>query len=605
VPESTHGAGAGGAARPRRDPERFADYLLYGKIAAGGMASVFLAQTAEDAGDWLAVKRVHPHLSSRDDVRQMFLNEAKLLSQLDHPNICGILDYGIHQDTPFLVMRYLHGAPLSGMIRRTLDLGRRLPIDLMAYVIACVCEGLHYAHEAKGSAGPLGLVHRDISPQNIFITFAGDVKLLDFGVAKAAGYQGLTRTGHIKGKYAYMSPEQVGAQPLDRRSDIFSLGIVLWESITGRHLFKRKREIDTLRAIARAKVPAAAELNAAVPKSLDQIVARALHAEQDRRYQTAQEMGTALWSYLTTTQVPMGSDEVAEIMSATYPDAPRPGELGPNATELEVPAATQSDRPSVEDLSTGESVVITADEDEFDEQTRRADGDGDLDDFDGPTGTDGEWDSDRTKRVEDLAAMIPSLDQPTLPQPMVGNIDALGQPTLQDMPMVEIAPELLPWRMKSKVEVATQRAEELAERTDAGGDTTDEQGVVEKPAAALTERPRLEPHPFDPDHGGTIDPDVPDTVVTDERAQAHQVITTIPREAISENPDDQVAASPTIQLPERARGTVPQRPVENQRDLPTLDPGEDKRSPWPILILGLVMLAIGIATITFFATQVP
>ncbi len=308
--------------------EQFGRYTLFGKIAAGGMASVYLGRPNDVNEGWYAVKRVHPHLASRADVMQMFMNEAKILSRLEHQNVCGITDYGITDGSPFLVMRYLHGAPLSGLLRRILDRKDPIPIDLMAYVVACTCEGLHYAHEATGEDGrSLGLVHRDISPQNIFVTFAGDVKLLDFGVAKAAGFQSFTRTGHIKGKYAYMSPEQVEAIPLDRRSDVFSLGIVLWEMMTGRHLFKRKREIDTLRAITRAVVPAASEVNPEVPQSLDAIVAKALVADKNRRFASAHEMGQALWAHLTGATNPMGSDEVAEVMLATFPDKPTPNEI--------------------------------------------------------------------------------------------------------------------------------------------------------------------------------------------------------------------------------------------------------------------------------------
>ncbi len=318
--------------------EQFGHYTLFGKIAAGGMASVYLGRPNGDDG-WYAVKRVHPHLASRADVMQMFMNEAKILSRLEHQNICGITDYGITDGSPFLVMRYLHGAPLSGLLRRILDNKTPIPIDLMAYVVACTCEGLHYAHDATGEDGrALGLVHRDISPQNIFVTFSGEVKLLDFGVAKAAGFQSFTRTGHIKGKYAYMSPEQVEATPLDRRSDVFSLGIVLWEMMTGRHLFKRKREIDTLRAITRAVVPAASEVNGEVPQTLDAICAKALVAHKDRRYQNASEMGQALWAHLTAATNPMGSDEVAEIMLATFPDKPSPKQIAQVPTDPDIEA---------------------------------------------------------------------------------------------------------------------------------------------------------------------------------------------------------------------------------------------------------------------------
>jgi serine/threonine-protein kinase len=501
----------------RRAPEVFGDYHLFGKIAAGGMASVFLAQHRDDSEQWLAIKRVHPHLTTREDVRQMFLNEAKLLSQLDHPNICGILDFGIHDDLPYIVMRYLHGQPLSGLIRRILELSRSLPIELMAYVAACVSEGLHYAHQAVGEKGPLGLVHRDISPQNIFITFGGDVKLLDFGVAKAAGYHGLTRTGHIKGKYAYMSPEQVEAQPLDRRSDVFSLGIVLWESLTGRHLFKRKREIDTLRAISTAMVPAVSELNPEVPQQLDQIVAKALVPNVAYRFQTAKEMGDALWKFLTATQVPMGADEVAETMSEVFPDAPRVGELWPNATELEVAAVTER------------AEVVTSD-------------------------------------------------------------DSLGQPTLQDLALAEIEPGL--------ADQKTERAEEDTHEERLPPDRT----VPQPLPGMLMERPRVQPHPFDPEHGGTLEPEGGDTLVTDAEMGA-PIITTVPREEISDNPPGDPPAGPTIQLPAQSVSS-PRAPVFDEP--PTIDPPETvedaPKSNAPVII-AFVVLTAALAIVTYFLMQ--
>jgi eukaryotic-like serine/threonine-protein kinase len=502
----------------RREPEVFGDYFLYGKIAAGGMASVFLAKHRGESDQWLAVKRVHPHLTSREDVRQMFLNEASLLSRLDHPNICGIRDYGIHDDLPYIVMRYLHGQPLSGLIRRTLDLEKPLPVDLMAYVCACTCEGLHYAHEAKGDDGPLGLVHRDISPQNIFITFAGEVKLLDFGVAKAAGYHGLTRTGHIKGKYAYMSPEQVEAQPLDRRSDLFSLGIVLWESLTGRHLFKRKREIDTLRAISKASVPAVSEMNPSVSAQLDQIVAKALLSDPTYRFQSAKEMGDALWKYLTTSQVPMGADEVAEVMSDVYPDAPPPGEVWPNATELEIPVLTEE--------------------------------------------------------------------------------DSLAQPTLQDLQLAEL---------EELADVKTERAqpEHDTDEHPLPGDET----VPQPLPGPLMERPRVHPHPFDAEHGGTLQPDVPDTLVTEEGEALGARVSTIPREAISDNPEE--PPGPTIQMRAQSRPiSIEERapsPSPSLEDAPTRNPSPthpgDGRSWVPLIALLMVALVIGLAVITYFAMQ--
>ena len=311
---------------PCRGLRSLGAYKLFGRIGSGGMATVHLAQK-RGAEDWLAIKRIHPHLAARSDVQNMFLNEARILAQLDHPVICGVLDSSFDGKAPYFVMRYLHGVPLAAVITQFLTLGRALPVNLMAYIAATVCEGLHYAHEVTGQDGrPLGLVHRDISPQNIFVTFDGRVHLLDFGVAKATGAEALSQTGRIKGKYAYMSPEQVSAQRLDRRSDIFSLGIVLWEALTGRHLFKRNNDAATLRAIKTAAVPAPSELNPDVPQQLDAIVARSLVADPARRYATADALGSALWRYLTTAPNPVGSDELAEVLSGTFPPPPTPEE---------------------------------------------------------------------------------------------------------------------------------------------------------------------------------------------------------------------------------------------------------------------------------------
>lgn len=326
--------------------EDFGKYTIYGKIAAGGMAAVFLGREREQPRRWVAIKRVHQHLISRADVVQMFLNEARIVSRLEHPNVCGIIHFGVEDEAPYIVMRYLHGAPLSGLLRRMVDQKRELPSDLMAYIAAAILDGLHYAHDATGEDGqPLGLVHRDISPQNIFITFDGQISLLDFGVAKAAGYTGFTRTGHIKGKYAYMSPEQVEAHPLDRRSDIFSLGIVLWEALAGKHLFRRKRHIDTLRAIAHADVPPISELNLAVPHALEAIVARALVGDRRLRYQSARAMASDLRAYLQQQKTAMDAGKVALVMHEMFPERRHPSEVPGMGTQPEALAlATETDQ---------------------------------------------------------------------------------------------------------------------------------------------------------------------------------------------------------------------------------------------------------------------
>jgi serine/threonine protein kinase len=445
----------------------FAGYQLLGPVAAGGMASVYLARAeGGDPEDYLAVKRVHPHLTSRADVRQMFLNEARILSRLEHPNICGILDYGVADDTPYLVMQYLHGAPLSGLLRRLLDVGRPFPVDLMAYVVACTAEGLHYAHEARGEDGqPLALVHRDISPQNIFVTFSGEVKLLDFGVAKAAGFDGLTRTGHVKGKYAYMSPEQAEGQGLDHRSDVFSLGIVLWEAFTGRHLFKRKREIETLRAITAGVVPLPSTLNRAVPPELDRILQRTLQTRRERRYQSAAALAEALWSYLTTTVTPMGSDEVAEILSEVFADQPAPAEQAMRMlTDPEAPVATSPGALPLEDLEP--SVIEDATAAALLALERDTE-----DPLEAPTGE----------------APMAS------PGPATDAVLALGQ---------DAAPALIPWAAERAEHAATVADPRLgAEVRRAIAEATPEPegptGPEALPSRSFLDRPLLQPHPFD------------------------------------------------------------------------------------------------------------
>ena len=341
--------------------EAFGPYTLYGRIGSGGMATVHLARHGDEDG-WFAVKRIHAHLVDRPDVQKMFLNEAALLSQLTHPVICGVTDYSVVSDVPYLVMRYLHGISLSALITRLLTQNRPMPVNLMAYIAATICDGLHYAHEATGEDGqPLGLVHRDISPQNIFVTFGGSVHLLDFGVAKATGYETLTRTGRVKGKYAYMSPEQVSGHTVDRRSDIFSLGIVLWEALTARHLFKRRSDFDTVNAIKTAAVPAPSELNPRVPQQLDAIVARSLVADRRRRFSTAESLGQSLWRHLTALDTPVGADELSEALSRIFPAPPSPetramgqftpfpGWTDPRVPAPKLPAARRPREPMSED----------------------------------------------------------------------------------------------------------------------------------------------------------------------------------------------------------------------------------------------------------------
>ena len=551
--------------------EQFGRYTLFGKIAAGGMASVYLARPNDEQDGWYAIKRVHPHLASRPDVLQMFMNEAAILSRLDHPNICGITDYGIHEDTPFLVMRHLHGAPLSGLLRRILDREEPIPIDLMAYVVAGTCDGLHYAHDATREDGtPLGLVHRDISPQNIYVTFAGTVKLLDFGVAKAAGFTSFTRTGHIKGKYAYMSPEQVEAMPLDRRSDVFSLGIVLWEMMTGRHLFKRKREIDTLRAITRAAVPAASEVNPNVPQALDAIVARALVADKSRRFQSAKAMSEALWGYLTAATNPTGSDEVAEIMLATFPDAPTP--------EKVAQVNTQPDGVALDGTDPVEVVQPASEELVFDDATPRRDAASEREasvpwatgmgaparagddptvpivakQFVAPDDEPLKTDPDGLRSTDDDSLQDDSLQDSTLADPDLAEqvraaiSDVAGDATHR-LPAEREALDETPFDLDDD---APAEETPLLDSKDYDDLTVRQEQLRARPAVGWVD----DPHVDDPIRLEPFGTDANDTL-TEDRAEesfvptSAMVVTTVPRQEISEVPVEPVSDGPMIEDP--------------------------------------------------------
>jgi serine/threonine protein kinase len=287
---------------PAGDPqplvgERFGKYLLVGELATGGMAEIFLAvrKGLEGVLKVVALKRVLPHLSSSPEFTQMFIDEARLVARLDHPNIVRTYEFDEFAGQYFTVMEYLPGEDLGKILNRISAVRKPMPVELAALIISQVCSGLHFAHELTDGRGrPLGLVHRDVTPSNIIVTFAGEVKLIDFGVAKINVNAGRTMVGTIKGKIAYMSPEQSRSHTVDRRSDVFSAGVVLWELLTGRPLFARETEAQALYAIVNDPIPRVRRLRPEVPPELEAIVMRALARSPEDRFQTAEEMQFAL-----------------------------------------------------------------------------------------------------------------------------------------------------------------------------------------------------------------------------------------------------------------------------------------------------------------------
>lgn len=276
--------------------ERFGKYLLVGEIAVGGMAELFLAvhRGVEGFIKAVVIKRVLPHLNNNPEFVRMFVEEARLEARLEHPNIVRTYEFGEVNGHYFTAMEYLPGEDLCKALNSLAVSRQLMPLHLAVGIASQLCHGLHFAHQFTDTAGkPLGLVHRDINPANIIITYGGEVKIIDFGVAKSnANVQ--TITGMIKGKVAYMPPEQVLGREVDQRADIFSAGVVLWEVLTGRPLFLRSNEAATLYAIMNAPIAPPSVMRPDVPPRLDVIVGRALARSPSDRYETADEMAADL-----------------------------------------------------------------------------------------------------------------------------------------------------------------------------------------------------------------------------------------------------------------------------------------------------------------------
>ncbi|HEU5057219.1 MAG TPA: serine/threonine-protein kinase [Kofleriaceae bacterium] len=331
----------------------FGKYELLARLAVGGMAEIFLARRRGAGGKsgLVVIKRVLPHLAEDARFVAMFRDEARLASRIEHVNACRVLELGSVGDTYFIAMEYLHGVPLSRVLLRSARTSDQLGIRFIAGVIQQSCAGLHHAHELSAPDGRLlDVVHRDVSPPNIFVTAEGQVKLLDFGVAKARGASQKTRTGTVKGKNAYMSPEQVLGEPIDRRSDLFSLGIVMWESLTASRLFLRDTDFETFRSITKGEIPDVRELRPDIPLPLAEVVRRALERDRDRRYATAEDLGSAVAAALESMNGPAGADEIARYVHAHFskelaakqdlleaaaaPDGARLARLPPDALDL-------------------------------------------------------------------------------------------------------------------------------------------------------------------------------------------------------------------------------------------------------------------------------
>jgi TonB family protein len=303
------------AAVPSSGPDRFGQYEILERIAAGGMAELYKAKRTGVEGfqKIVAIKKILPHLADDEAFVTMFADEAKLAAQLNHPNIIHIYDLGkIQAGGYFIAMEYVDGRDLRAIQQSGRDLGVPLPVPLAVYVASKVASALDYAHRRRDADGnELNIVHRDVSPQNILISYEGDIKLCDFGIAKAASKASKTQSGALKGKIQYMSPEQAWGRPIDRRSDLFSLGAVLHELLTGERLFGGDTDINVLEKVRSAEVSPPSRSNPEVPQNLDAVVLKALAKEPDDRYANASDLLRDLDSVLYSYTPAPGSADVA------------------------------------------------------------------------------------------------------------------------------------------------------------------------------------------------------------------------------------------------------------------------------------------------------
>jgi serine/threonine-protein kinase len=282
--------------------KRLGKYEILALLALGGTAEIYLARIAGAAGfeKYVVVKCLHDHLADDTEFVKMFLDEARLGAMFDHSNVVQTFELGEHENRYYMVMEFLAGLSLAMIVRRANErlAGGVLPVPLVLNVAAQACAGLHYAHERTANGKPLNLVHRDISPQNLVISFEGIVKVVDFGIARAEVRDTKTKAGTIKGKFAYMSPEQCIAANVDRRTDVFALGVIVWELLTGRRLFKRNSPYETYQAVIECAVPLPSSVNSSLDAQIDEIVMKALAKDKDQRFATAEAFGDAMQGYL-------------------------------------------------------------------------------------------------------------------------------------------------------------------------------------------------------------------------------------------------------------------------------------------------------------------
>lgn len=302
-------------------------YRLCFEVASGGMATVYMALYQGPVGfeKVVALKTIHKHLAKEQQFVDMFFDEARIAAHIDHPFVCRVIDFGHAENGYYIAMEYLLGEPLSAVYgalaeNATLADSPNRPF-IVSRILADICEGLHAAHDLSVDGRPMNIVHRDVTPANLFALYDGTVRVVDFGIATARDKLHQTELGTVKGKYAYVSPEQLEMKTLDRRSDVWALGVVFWELLTGKRLFKRDTHMETMRAVGAAAIPAPSEIRPDLPPALDAIVLGALGRDRVDRYPDARAMADAIEAFLSETGRGVTRAEIGSFLDELFPGA--------------------------------------------------------------------------------------------------------------------------------------------------------------------------------------------------------------------------------------------------------------------------------------------
>ncbi len=319
-------------------------YEILSKLAVGGMAEIFLARSTTVAGvqRYVVLKRILGEYAKNAEFVQMFLDEARLASQLQHPNIAQVFDVGKLGDSYFFTMEHVHGETVRAVLQYAYEGASELPLPFILTVVAGAAAALHHAHDRVGVDGrPLGIVHRDISPANIMVGYEGTVKLVDFGVAKATSGAHETRAGTVKGKVSYMSPEQCRGNVVDRRTDLFALGILMWELLTRGRLYRRASDFDSMAAIVNEPPPPPSTYRTDTPPDLDRIVQKLLEKDPSVRYQTGEELVDDLERTATRLGLAMNPSSIRGVLRELFGKKPEPWLM----LDPQVPAITLTATP--------------------------------------------------------------------------------------------------------------------------------------------------------------------------------------------------------------------------------------------------------------------